>query len=331
MSYKFQRLREKIRAAIASGELAGKLPGERALAKRFHVNAKTLSKALTDLAAEGVLDRSIGRGTYVKGSEPMAGEQGRWLVLVGPGEMDSAVVQGLRAVNPDLQVATSVADMRPSFLNGFIAVIDAALATPESFIRDLVVRNIPLVAVNREPGTYSVHSVLIDVTLGVARLGRDLLLAGHRKLAAVEPSEGGAVAMALRQAALRYAPDASVESCNTDEIGGLIESGVTGIVCGSSEAADRVKSYLEKTGAAMPGQASLAAVGCLGAAAPCSGYFCTARQIADAVAGLLRDASTGRPAVLWLAGEWHDSGTTGPTASPPLEEPTGMRVGSLSV
>ena len=72
MSYKFQRLREKLRAAIASGELSGKLPGERALAKRFHVNAKTLSKALTDLAAEGVLDRSIGRGTYVKGTAPAA-------------------------------------------------------------------------------------------------------------------------------------------------------------------------------------------------------------------------------------------------------------------
>src|SRR6266436_6741410 len=88
MSYKFQRLREKLRQAIASGELTGKLPGERTLAKRFHVNAKTLSKALTDLAAEGLLDRSIGRGTYVKGSTD-AGTSGatgiptatdRWLI-----------------------------------------------------------------------------------------------------------------------------------------------------------------------------------------------------------------------------------------------------------
>src|SRR4051812_11189388 len=63
LSYKFQRLRERLRTAVASGELSGKLPGERALARRFHVNAKTLSKALTDLAAEGLLDRSIGRGT----------------------------------------------------------------------------------------------------------------------------------------------------------------------------------------------------------------------------------------------------------------------------
>src|SRR4051794_17494671 len=70
LSYKFQRLREKLRAAIASGELSGKLPGERQLARRFRVNAKTLSKALTDLAAEGLLERSIGRGTFVKGSLP---------------------------------------------------------------------------------------------------------------------------------------------------------------------------------------------------------------------------------------------------------------------
>jgi len=85
MSYKFQRLREKLRQAVVTGELTGKLPGERALAKRFHVNAKTLSKALTDLAAEGVLDRSIGRGTYVKGSAPAPATTGRWLILTDEG------------------------------------------------------------------------------------------------------------------------------------------------------------------------------------------------------------------------------------------------------
>jgi DNA-binding transcriptional MocR family regulator len=56
LSYKFERLRERIRAAVNNGELSGKLPGERVLARRFRVNAKTLSKALTDLAAEGVLE-----------------------------------------------------------------------------------------------------------------------------------------------------------------------------------------------------------------------------------------------------------------------------------
>ena len=60
LSYKFQRLRERLRQAIERGELTGKLPGERVLAKQFQVNAKTLSKALTDLAAEGVLDLRVG-------------------------------------------------------------------------------------------------------------------------------------------------------------------------------------------------------------------------------------------------------------------------------
>src|ERR1051325_7279527 len=66
LSYKFQRLRERLRDAVRNGELAGKLPGERELARRFKANPKTLSKALTDLAAEGLLERSIGRGTYVR-------------------------------------------------------------------------------------------------------------------------------------------------------------------------------------------------------------------------------------------------------------------------
>ena len=128
MSYKFQRLREKLRQAIASGELSGKLPGERALAKRFHVNAKTLSKALTDLAAEGVLDRSIGRGTYVKGSGPApATGGGRWLLLCDEDDADALILlEHLRRANPDTQSTCTGTEMRPSFLNAFGAVIDAA-------------------------------------------------------------------------------------------------------------------------------------------------------------------------------------------------------------
>src|ERR1700759_704257 len=107
LSYKFQRLREKLRQAIASGELSGKLPGERQLAKRFHVNAKTLSKALTDLAAEGLLDRSIGRGTFVKGSGgAIAGESDRWLVLCDPDQVGSAVIEYLRQLNSNLTVVS---------------------------------------------------------------------------------------------------------------------------------------------------------------------------------------------------------------------------------
>src|SRR5689334_10616910 len=128
LSYKFQRLREKLRAAIASGELNGKLPGERQLSRRFRVNAKTLSKALTDLAAEGLLERSIGRGTFVRGHAqpaPQSTEE-KWLLLCDADQAHSPLVQAIVQANPAAQIASDISAMRPSFINQFKAVIDFA-------------------------------------------------------------------------------------------------------------------------------------------------------------------------------------------------------------
>jgi hypothetical protein len=330
MSYKFQRLREKLRAAVASGELTGKLPGERAPARRFHVNAKTLSKALTDLAAEGVLDRSIGRGTYVKGSEPAAPSQGRWLVLANGDQVDSPFIKTLRLSNPELQVATSVVEMRPSFLNQFSAVIDTALDTPESFLRDMVVRNLPVVIVNHEPKTYSMHAVLMDVALGISRLGRDMVLSGHRRIAVVDPPDSIAVCATLRQTIARIDAQASADACSIAEVQPLLESGVTGIICGSCEIAAQMKAQLQKAGANPPAPISLAAVGCTSHSAPCSGYFCSVEQLAEAAIELLRNAVHGRPTTLWLAGTWHDHGTTHPTAAIPIPETGHLRLEGLA-
>src|SRR5215210_5270206 len=96
LSYKFQRLRERLRDAVVTGELAGKLPGERELARRFKANPKTLSKALTDLAAEGLLERSIGRGTYVRSTAAPEELGGRWLMLVDSADRNSPVVEQLQ-------------------------------------------------------------------------------------------------------------------------------------------------------------------------------------------------------------------------------------------
>src|SRR3954463_9677322 len=114
LSYKFQRLREKLRDAVASGELSGKLPGERTLARRFNVNAKTLSKALTDLAAEGLLERSIGRGTYVKGSAPAPEKIEKWLLVCDPYQVQHPVLQALMRINPEAQISHDVRQARPS-------------------------------------------------------------------------------------------------------------------------------------------------------------------------------------------------------------------------
>jgi DNA-binding transcriptional regulator YhcF (GntR family) len=190
LSYKFQRLREKLRSAIDTGELSGKLPGERQLARRFRVNAKTLSKALTDLAAEGLLERSIGRGTFVKGSTE-AGITGsathttatdRWLIICDAQQAESPLVQQIvQASSGSAQIVNDTAALRPSFLSSFRAVIDMNALTPASFLRDLVVRNTAVVLVGREPTVYSMNAVLIDRTLAASQLARELMLAGHRR------------------------------------------------------------------------------------------------------------------------------------------------------
>src|SRR5208337_3777095 len=132
MSYKFQRLRERIRQAVANGELKGKLPGERELARQFNVNAKTLSKALTDLAAEGLLHRSIGRGTFVRGSkDEKPAPTGPWLVLLDA-DADQTLMDNFKSVSPMVQSCLDVSSIRPSYLNQFSAVIDLAAATPET-------------------------------------------------------------------------------------------------------------------------------------------------------------------------------------------------------
>jgi DNA-binding transcriptional regulator YhcF (GntR family) len=311
MSYKFQRLREKIRRAVQAGELAGKLPGERELARRFRVNAKTLSKALTDLAAEGLLHRSIGRGTFVSsadGSETRAA--GPWLLLVDA-EADQSVIQQLRIQNPRAQMSDDIASLRPSYLSQFSAVIDLAAQTPQWLLRDLLVRNIPVVAVGREPRVYSTNAVLLDTHLGVSQLTRDLALGGHRRFLAVETSNHNAVADAIRQAAGRYCPDFCVDPCSAEDIVCALEHGATAAICATAGLAVQTLRNLAAADISVPQQISVAAVGWDDGEYPCTGYFVAASQQAETVAELLHQGQGSRPATLWLAGKMIDRGTVG--------------------
>ena len=309
MSYKFQRLREKIRRAVESGELKGKLPGERALARRFHVNAKTLSKALTDLAAEGLLDRSIGRGTFVKGSAPApSAGVGRWLVLSdSPAGEHACTLEALRKACPDLQIVPALDPVRPSQLSQFSAVIDLAGKTSDAAIRGLIVRGTPLVLANHEPSAYSLNSVMIDVPFGVSRIARDLLMAGHRVIGAVERRGRHTVSSAARAAAQRYAPEAVIESAEGREIAALLNAGATALICGSAAEARIAETILSSLNT----DVSVAAVGCGCASGKYSGYFVDCSQIADAIVRFLQEPAA-RPTTLWLAGTWTDRGSIKP-------------------
>ncbi|TMD43006.1 MAG: PLP-dependent aminotransferase family protein, partial [Chloroflexi bacterium] len=67
----YQQISDKIREAILSGQLAEgiRLPTERALASALQVNRTTVMNAYNQLAADGLVEGHVGRGTLVKRSQ----------------------------------------------------------------------------------------------------------------------------------------------------------------------------------------------------------------------------------------------------------------------
>jgi hypothetical protein len=318
MSYKFQRLRERIRQAVAAGELSGKLPGERELARRFQVNAKTLSKALTDLAAEGLLHRSIGRGTFVRnGNSPESPPetQGAWLVLLDDSS-DPALVDHLKTLNAHLECSRDISAVRPSVLSQFRAVIDLAAATPEAFIRDLLVRGISVVSVGPKSRTCSVSSVMPDTMLGAAHLTRQLILGGHRHFLAVEERAQITVASTIRRIASRYCDDFSVDACSANDVASAAEYGASACICGSIEQAIRILDSLQRASIPVPEKISIAAIGSTSHEYPCTGYYFDPRHQAEAVAEILNKGQPNRPTTLWITGLLVDRQSTAPIRSP---------------
>jgi DNA-binding transcriptional MocR family regulator len=70
----YQQIAAAIRAQVESGALApgDRLPTIRELAQRLAVNRDTVASAYEALAADGVVDAQVGRGTFVRGLRPRA-------------------------------------------------------------------------------------------------------------------------------------------------------------------------------------------------------------------------------------------------------------------
>jgi hypothetical protein len=91
------------------------------------------------------------------------------------------------------------------------------------------------------------------------------------------------------------------------------------------------RRILESHGVSVPGQVSMAAVGCTTSGAgeaPCTGWFVTARQVAETVGQILRDTQSRRPATIWLTGKFVDAGTTTIRAAAPSEMPALVGAGT---
>jgi hypothetical protein len=307
LSFKFERLRERLRDAIVAGEFKGRLPGERQLAARFRVNAKTLSKALTDLAAEGLLDRRVGRGTYVRGADsgPVT-KPSRWLVLTSP---DSAcpLWSALSARFPDSMLQPVDRSLRPSQLHGFDVVLDAAQSPPDSaMLRDLVVRNIPVVSLDKAPGLVSTHSVAVDTGLAGWQLGRRAVEAGHRRLAVLETDEAQSLYHGVVSAA-RERHDVHVRPIRLADLPEVVrgDHASTAVVCGTTELARRAMTLLA-TESGVGKSISVSAAGIADGPLPCVGYFVSVDRMIEAIESVAVDGYSRGPIHLWLSGQYDE-------------------------
>jgi GntR family transcriptional regulator len=110
----YQQVASHLRVLIAQGEigLEDPLPSVRALAERFGVTAVTVSRALDELRAEGLIDTRVGRGTFLRARRPVihvgayltAEPGGRRATWAGEGER-----QGFTATQNIVEVAVVTA------------------------------------------------------------------------------------------------------------------------------------------------------------------------------------------------------------------------------
>ena len=314
LSYKFQRLRERIRQAIETGELAGKLPGERVLARRFKVNAKTLSKALTDLAAEGLLERNIGLGTFVRGADG-ARSAHKVLMLRDRDDQPCGVTALLDPAVLDVQEHRDLDDLPPSLLHPFRSVIAWSSRIPEETLRDLVVRSKNVLLVDRQLPQYTTHAVMINRPIAAAELARRLVRQGHARLMVVDPHGPGEISETVR-AATACDGIAVFDGVLDDVVGAVQQASdpVTALICSSSETARHAIDLCREAGFDVPSHVTVVAIGCMPQPLVCSGQYVPHEMMADAIMQLLRDASPHRPISLWLSGDFVDAGTIAPRA-----------------
>ncbi len=84
--FRYEVIAEDLRQNILVGQfpVGSRLPSEPELAREYGVNHQTLRKALALLAADGLLDRHRGRGTFVLAPKPTAATGAETVLFVGP-------------------------------------------------------------------------------------------------------------------------------------------------------------------------------------------------------------------------------------------------------
>lgn len=286
LSYKYQRLRERLRIAVKSGELTGKLPGERELARRYAANAKTINKALNDLAMEGLVYRHVGRGTFVASSSVSSPVQARarrfaWMVStqlhLSDGEpLLSAIRESLEKVGHRIETIEMDEDEDGGLLSGHLGhrhfrQFDGALlvSKPSSkLLDDLRRRRMSVVLLNNYAEAMRLPAVLPDRAHGAFVLCQHLVQLGHRRIALLVRADclpGATAAEAGYRAAMAYY---GLDEMPVTRVGRSVEwsdlagasGSATAFICVPGQLGSVVKHLAAEAGVDVPGELSIAAI-----------------------------------------------------------------------
>ncbi len=341
LSYKFQRLREAIRESIESGDLRQKLPGERELARRFGVNAKTISKALTDLTLEGLLVRRVGRGTFVasqQNQDRMIGSNRRYLWLASA-DADRAYVESmfelarnrlgtlnhcidLQVFQPNQRGELPERCVEVAKLKQLAGIVLSSCAPSRAFVADLCRRHMPAVLCNARSPFIKIPAVVADVALGTFELTEHLIQMGHRAIRLLidqraswhsSPAQRG-----YHTALGRYGIEPlAARCCGRGDVSAVIsgEPDSSAVICVGGRLAAAVKRRLHTLGGFDPRQTSLAAVlepgESQGQERGITAYEVEADEVLEWVMRSLFDQSPGEPPrEVLVPGTFRDRGST---------------------
>ncbi|QEL17130.1 GntR family transcriptional regulator [Limnoglobus roseus] len=92
---KYRKIVAYLRSAIQAGRYKDgqRLPSEAALVRQFAASRPTVIRALRELQAEGLIDRRVGSGTFVRAGDRLASPAGRTFGLLVPGLADGEIFE----------------------------------------------------------------------------------------------------------------------------------------------------------------------------------------------------------------------------------------------
>jgi GntR family transcriptional regulator of arabinose operon len=201
----YQQISRMLRQEIADGRYPPGAPfvTQRALCERFGVSSTTAVRVLNDLAAEGLVTRHRGRGTFVTAApDHLPADRGGEPPVIScvihnlHNSYVGSILSGIESVRADLGYRLQLTDsdesvrreedaLRQAASSGVAGVLLYSIQGhgPTAALAELQRRGIPVVMMDRYRPDVVCDAVLVDNEDLGYRMTRRLLALGHRRIA----------------------------------------------------------------------------------------------------------------------------------------------------